>query len=109
MSTIKTMTLDELKNQTLTAEDLEILNNANAEPTEDCPALTEEELKEMKPWYIAHPDHDLYKITPKKKQISIRIDLDLLEWLKKDGAGYQSRLNDVLRWAKLQKCPLIQK
>jgi uncharacterized protein (DUF4415 family) len=32
-----------------------------------------------------------------KKAISIRIDPDVLEWFKKHGKRYQSRINAVLR------------
>ncbi len=33
----------------------------------------------------------------KKKDIHIRLDADLLDWLKKDGKGYQTRINSILR------------
>ena len=36
-------------------------------------------------------------IPPKKKAISIRIDEDVLDYFKKQGAGYQRRMNAVLR------------
>ena len=36
---------------------------------------------------------------PIKKPITIRIDADVLHWLKRDGSGYQSRLNSILREA----------
>lgn len=36
-------------------------------------------------------------IPPKKKAISIRLDEDVLDYFKKDGAGYQRRMNAVLR------------
>lgn len=36
---------------------------------------------------------------PIKKQITVRIDADILAWLKSDGNGYQTRLNQVLREA----------
>lgn len=36
---------------------------------------------------------------PIKKQITVRIDADVLAWLKADGDGYQTRLNKVLREA----------
>ena len=36
-------------------------------------------------------------IPPKKKAISIRVDEDVLEHFKKEGAGYQRRMNAVLR------------
>lgn len=35
--------------------------------------------------------------SPGKKAISLRIDTDVLEWLKAQGKGYQSRINAVLR------------
>jgi len=36
-------------------------------------------------------------IPPKKKAISIRVDEDVLNYFKKHGAGYQRRMNAVLR------------
>ena len=41
-----------------------------------------------------------------KTGIHILIDDDNLEWLKKAGKGYQPRLNNVLRWARLNNCPI---
>lgn len=43
---------------------------------------------------------------PAKKAVSFRIDLDNLEWLKKKGSGYQKRMNEVLRWARFNGCPI---
>lgn len=38
---------------------------------------------------------------PRKKTITLRIDEDILAVLKKDGRGYQTRLNGMLReWLK---------
>jgi len=34
---------------------------------------------------------------PVKKQLTIRLDADVLEWLKADGRGYQTRINRILR------------
>src|SRR5436309_3507738 len=36
-------------------------------------------------------------IPPKKTAISIRVDEDVLDFYKKQGAGYQRRMNAVLR------------
>lgn len=36
-------------------------------------------------------------IPPKKTAISIRVDDDVLDYFKKQGAGYQRRINAVLR------------
>jgi len=34
---------------------------------------------------------------PLKEALSIRLDSDVLAWLKKDGQGYQTRANQMLR------------
>lgn len=40
---------------------------------------------------------------PVKQQLTVRIDADILEWLKSYGKGYQSRLNAILRAAMLAR------
>ena len=37
------------------------------------------------------------KPPPAKASISLRVDQDVLEWFKAQGAGYQTRINTVLR------------
>ena len=39
---------------------------------------------------------------PIKQQLTVRIDADVLAWLKSQGKGYQSRLNAILRSAMLR-------
>ena len=34
---------------------------------------------------------------PVKQQITARVDADVLEWLRSQGKGYQSRMNAILR------------
>ena len=34
---------------------------------------------------------------PTKKQLTIRLDEDVLDWLKRHGKGYQTRINRILR------------
>jgi uncharacterized protein (DUF4415 family) len=34
---------------------------------------------------------------PDKKQLTIRLDADVLDWLKGHGRGYQTRINRILR------------
>ena len=36
---------------------------------------------------------------PGKQQLTIRLDADVLEWLKANGRGYQTRINRILRAA----------
>ena len=37
------------------------------------------------------------RFSPGKKQIALRVDTDVLEWMKAQGKGYQSRMNAILR------------
>jgi uncharacterized protein (DUF4415 family) len=36
---------------------------------------------------------------PTKKSTTVRVDSDVLMWLKKEGKGYQTRINTILRGA----------
>ena len=56
----------------------------------DCPVMTEEELKKLRPRY---PEY----FKPKKQAVQIRIDADVLAWFKSYGKGYQSKINAILR------------
>jgi uncharacterized protein (DUF4415 family) len=40
---------------------------------------------------------------PVKQQLTVRIDADVVDWLKSQGKGYQSRLNEILRAAMIDK------
>lgn len=53
---------------------------------DDSPATTKAFWKDAK---IFMPHH--------KVHISLRLDEDIIEYFKKDGAGYQSRINAVLK------------
>ena len=37
------------------------------------------------------------KPLPRKEQLTIRVDSDVLEWYRKQGPGYQTRINALLR------------
>ena len=52
----------------------------------DIPALDEEFFKQAR-----------VIVPPGKKQLTIRLDADVLAWLKAQGKGYQSRINAILR------------
>ncbi|MDQ5845524.1 MAG: BrnA antitoxin family protein [Acidobacteriota bacterium] len=38
-----------------------------------------------------------FKPIPRKKQLTLRIDTDVVDWYKKQGRGYQTRINSLLR------------
>ena len=40
---------------------------------------------------------------PVKQQITARLDSDVLHWLKSQGKGYQSRMNEILRREMLKR------
>jgi len=91
---MKTMTLDDVKNlPPLTAEEVEEVLNFQNTDFEDCPKQSKEDLAMFKPWYEVHKD--LYK--PKKADVHLKIDADVLEWFKAQGKGYQTKINAVLR------------
>lgn len=50
---------------------------------------------------IPAPEDEFFKHTdvhlPKKQTITIRLDADVLDWLRKQGRGYQTRINKLLR------------
>jgi len=37
------------------------------------------------------------KPVPRKKQLTLRVDGDVVEWYQKQGPGYQTRINSLLR------------
>jgi uncharacterized protein (DUF4415 family) len=39
---------------------------------------------------------------PVKKQLTVRLDADVLAWLRSGGPGYQTKLNEILRRAMLK-------
>jgi len=60
--------------------------------TGDAPELTDDQLARIR-------RGSFYR--PVKKQITARVDADVLAWLKSQGKGYQSRMNAILRAAML--------
>jgi len=48
-----------------------------------------------RPKYLPDELAGMYK--PLKKPVTLRIDADVLAWFQRDGRGYQTRINKVLR------------
>jgi uncharacterized protein (DUF4415 family) len=46
---------------------------------------------------------------PTKQQLTLRLDSDVVAWLKKHGRGYQTRINRILRAAMEQPAPAPEK
>ena len=64
-------------------------------PDDESPEITETEAVRTRFAHEAHPEW--YRTVPVKQQISIKIDKDILEALKAEGKGYQTRINKILR------------
>jgi uncharacterized protein (DUF4415 family) len=39
---------------------------------------------------------------PRKRRISLRVDIEVIEWFKAKGPGYQTRMNRILRWVMVE-------
>jgi uncharacterized protein (DUF4415 family) len=92
-------TLDPAHLAPLTAKQTDDLKALAALPdeqidTSDIPPLTEAfwENAVRNPFY-----------RPVKQQITVRMDADVLMWLRSTGRGYQTKLNGILRQAMLQE------
>ncbi len=88
-----------LADSKLTAKQIQELRRLAARPDSeidlsDIPEATEKFWKNAirNPWY-----------RPRKQQVTLRIDADILVWLRRGGKGYQSRLNALLRNAMLEQ------
>jgi uncharacterized protein (DUF4415 family) len=76
----------------MTENQLTKLKESAAHPidTSDIPEMTEEQ------WANAEKFRGRF-YRPVKQQITARVDADVLDWLKAEGKGYQSRINEILR------------
>ena len=68
-------------------------------PDDESPEITETEAARARFAHEFYPEW--YRTVPVKQQISIKIDNDILEALKAEGKGYQTRFNKILRDAVL--------
>lgn len=93
-NTTKTVTLDDYKQLPLMSEEEKIkLEKTPIRYTKDAPKLTKEQLDQFIPYYLANSS--MYK--PRKADVHLKIDVDVLEAFKAQGKGYQTRINEVLR------------
>jgi uncharacterized protein (DUF4415 family) len=73
----------------------------------DFPPLTEKQLARMRPAREVFPDIDAFpkprrrgpQKAPTKVQATLRIDRDVIEYLRGTGRGWQTRVNETLRRA----------
>jgi uncharacterized protein (DUF4415 family) len=84
-ATIKRYKLDPKKLRKLTPAEERRLDNAAIDYS-DIPPLGDEFFRKATTTW-----------PPEKKQLTIRLDADVLDWLKAHGRGYQTRINRILR------------
>jgi uncharacterized protein (DUF4415 family) len=87
-------------------EDARLTAAAEADP--DNPPTTDEQWKRMRPAHEVHPHlvrrsllrrRGRPKLAAPKRQVTLRIDADVLDHFKTGGSGWQTAINDVLRKA----------
>lgn len=89
-------------------EEAEIQRMIASDP--DNPELTDEQIAQAKPFREAFPDlaaaidRELARrgrppVENPRRQLSIRLDPEVLDYYKSTGKGWQSRINDALRKA----------
>lgn len=82
---------------------------ADWDDVSDNPEWTEADFEEARPFTEVFPDiaesmrrsRGRPRIEKPRQQISLRLDPDVIEKFKATGKGWQSRINDVLKDAKL--------
>lgn len=86
-------TLDDIKHTPIDKDELAQLQSMSDDSInyDDIPPLTDGQIANLR----------LYK--PIKQQITLRLDSDIVAWLKKDGKGYQTRANQLLRQLMLKE------
>lgn len=91
--------IDPAKPRKLTAKQRAELATLLAQPesgidTSDIPPLTDDFWRKA----VRNP---FYK--PTKTSTTVRVDSDVLAWLKSKGKGYQTRINEILRQAMVKE------
>ena len=77
----------------MTSEEVALLEKTPIVYDKDSPKLTRKQLSQFVPYYLANSM--MYK--PRKADVHLKIDIDVLEAFKAQGKGYQTRINEVLR------------
>lgn len=97
-------TVDELKTMRARGEDRTDWKKVDAMSQEEVERLADEDEGPLpKGWektvvkgIYGMPPH-VYEAFQRKKDVHIRLDADVVEWFKRHGRGYQTRINSVLK------------
>ncbi len=94
--TIKEIIIDPKNPPPLKAEQKEMATKLANMPDSEID-LSDIPEADNKGWKRGNPFFTPENYRPKKKLVSMRIDGDVLDWLKSTGKGYQTRVNELLR------------
>jgi uncharacterized protein (DUF4415 family) len=92
---LKSVTLEDMQRRKWTKSEIEAVKRIAARQAagddsgidySDIPPLTDEQLARMV----------RFRDIPRKVPVSVRLDPQVLEWLKSKGAGHLTRINDIL-------------
>ena len=89
----KNVTVKRAPGQPLTARQKREIAALAALPDE---SIDRSDIPEMSPEGWRHAVRGRF-YRPVKQAVSLRLDADVVAWLKKDGKGYQTRANRILR------------
>lgn len=93
MGKIVSYTVDLANMPPLTAEEKARLEALAAKPDSE---IDFSDIPRLTPDFFARAIRNPY-FKPKKTSMTVRIDADVVAWLRSQGKGYQSRLNAILR------------
>ncbi len=100
---IKKITIDPNNPPALTAEDKKMLAELAKMPDSTIDLSDIPEVKDTNGWVKHNPFLNEKNYRPKKELITFRLDKDIVDWLRSTGKGYQTRTNNILRQAMLEK------
>jgi len=82
--------------ETLPPADKEDLDRLDAIKDED---IDYSDIPETTDFSNFHPWEQRHMFKPVKVAVTCKLDADIVAWLKRDGKGYQTRMNAILREA----------
>ncbi len=93
---IKRYTIEEIDEMIARGEDKTDWGRVEAMTDEDIEAAIKDD-PDWEEWKDIDWSKAVWVVPRVKRAISIRLDSDIIEFFKKEGPGYQSRMNEVLR------------
>jgi uncharacterized protein (DUF4415 family) len=83
----------------INAKDIQKINNESWKAFDELKDddIDTSDIPEVTDFTNFHSWKDRSLFRPLKVTITCKLDADIVQWLKKDGKGYQTRMNSILR------------